>query len=159
MTVDERIESAVERVRSIWAVCMSAAIVWVLFTQPLWWLLPLIGIGVVTYFGSLYVTGVFLAMIIPRDELQAAIAQSELLERDAISSTGLEVGEIAETSEPIGRYMDLPIFEWVDILEERGKVRRYVFEHVTPKDQVGNLLLSNKIGFAHYSGCTYKAST
>lgn len=167
MSVEERIGAAVERARALWAVAMSVAILWIIFTQPLWWLLPLVLVGVVSYFGVLLVTGVLMTIILPHDEVQLAAQEQRLRELGTIENptpedilrAGIKVGEIVAVSEVIGRFGEIDIHDWVDIRTGPEKTERFVFEQVTPRDQGGNLLMPAKNGYACLNGLTYKLSS
>jgi hypothetical protein len=167
MSVEERVAKTVESVRSGWAVCVTATSLWILFTKPLWWLLPLIGIATIAYFVALFIAGMWLSYRIPQEELIAAVtdnAEAEFLEisddedptDEQLQMAGLTLGEVSDTSTAIGRYMDEEIFDWIDVLVEPNTTKRFFFESVTPRDKDGNMLLPNEVGFACYQGSIYK---
>jgi len=167
MSVEERVAKTVDSVRSTWAVCVTVTSLWILFTKPLWWLLPLIGIATITYFVVLFIAGIWLSYRIPQEELMAAMegeAEADFLEigddedptDEQLQMAGLTLGAVSNTSTAIGRYMDEEIFDWIDVLVEPDTTERFFFESITPRDKDGNMLLPNEVGFAYYQGSIYK---
>jgi hypothetical protein len=165
MSVDEQVERAVERVRATWGVCTAAFLVWVIIVLPWWAFIPAIIFSAGTYYGSLWFTGIMLGMTIDHGQLEEerakeAVAVGETKEgftKESVEAVGLTLGDVVTTGEIFGRFMDQPMFEWVDIVaDKKGALHRYVFENVTPRDKAGNLLLPRKEGFACYNGVTYK---
>jgi hypothetical protein len=161
MTVDERVERTVERIRAAWGVGTAIGLVAVLVMAP-WWAIPiffLFSIG--TYFGSLFLAGMFLAATIkPEDHPNETVAVGESEQgftKENVEAVGLVLGDVASTGEIFGTYLDQPMFEWIDVVaDKQGKLARYLFEQVTPRDRAGNLLLPRQEGFACYNGVTYK---
>ena len=157
MSVDEQVERAVERIRATWGVCTAVGAVWVLMTYPLWAIIPFILGAIITYFASLYVTGIYLGYKLSGqldEETEVTPVEDA---KPGVEGVTLDLGTVVKTSEAIGRYMDQTMYDWIEVNEESGPVR-YEFEHVTPRDAAGNLLL-RKEGFACYHGVTYKRLT
>ena len=165
MSIDEQIERAVERTRSIWGVVTAIGFVWVAFTLTWWTLIGFVVLSVMSYFGSIWLTGVVLMFTLDMDQVEAerqkeTVAVGETAEgftKNSVEAVGLTLGTVSKTSEAFGRYMDQPMFEWVDIVADKaGRLDRYIFESVTPRDAGGNLLPPRKEGFACFNGVTYK---
>jgi len=161
MTVDERVERLVEKVRATWGIVTAISLVYVLFALPWWALVPFFIFSIGTYFGSLFLAGMYLSAVIkPEDHPDEVVAVGESEEgftKENIEAVGLTVGDVKATGEIFGRFQDQPMFEWIDVVVgKQGELSRYVFEQVTPRDRGGNLLLPRLEGFACYSGVTYK---
>ncbi len=161
MTVEEQVTRMVERIRAVWGVGTSLALVYVVVALP-WWALPIFCVfSIGTYFAALYLAGMYLAATLKPEDFatpEVTIEESEEgLSKDGIESIGMQLGEVIATGEIFGRYLDQPMFEWVDVrLGAHEQVARYTFEHVTPRDKAGNLLLPREDGLACYYGVTYK---
>jgi hypothetical protein len=152
MTLNKRINHAVESVGAICAAVSSLAAAWILFYAPLWWLLPLIGISFMAYYVILLTVG-FIIGARYSHEKWAAEATSEALEKTPEDPH--LIGAVINRGEVIGRYMDHNIHEWIEIKTATG-IKRFNFLGGAPFDRAGNMLLPREDGFACLDTCLYE---
>lgn len=145
MSLNEQINRVVERVRAAWGLCTALVGIVVVFALPLWFL-PLFAVfSIGTYFGTLYLTGIYLSLRFKPTASDMEPLAVEPLVVDLTSEhkeAGLRLGDVVATGEVFGHYLDQPMYEWVDlVMDKSGAPVRYAYKQVTPVDRAGNLLL------------------
>jgi hypothetical protein len=166
MTIDEKVERAVEFTRATWGFVTAVCGICTLIFLPWWAFLPFVLFSVFTYYGSLWFLGLILGLTLDRNQLEKELSTGAVVFNETIQgfteeeagAAGLGLGDVVATGDVFGRFMDQSMFEWIDVVaDKKGAVYRYLFEQVTPRDKAGNFVLPRGEGFACYNGITYKA--
>lgn len=173
MTVQERIAKVVAKTRALWAMSMVAASLTTAIWLPLWWLLPLVVLGIVTYYGSLLLAALYLSFTIDREEVSAA-AQEDYLQEfnqrlargdDLFTPENQELAQkagvfaspaVSKSPEIVGRFRDFNIYEWIEVPQRDGTVIHLKFHSVAPHDQFGNAAVPDEEGVALFEGSLYR---
>lgn len=166
MTLQEKIEQMVERIRAVWGAATVIGFIAVAYTCPLWMLIPFVVGAVGIYWAAMWMAGIIIHFMVEDGEIAddrpkevAVPGETESgFKKEDVEKVGLSLGDVVGTSEAIGRFMDKPMFDWIDVLEDvkSSKVSRFMYDKITMKDRAGNLLLPTEEGFACYNGVTYK---
>lgn len=142
LAVGDLISQAVEQVRAVWGLFTALGGVAVLILYP-WWAIPIYALcSVGTYFGSIYLTGIYLGYLLQGRSDSAkplSIAPPGSLDEDCLDAS-LKEGGVVAVGEIFGHYLDQPMYEWVDVMVDK-ETKRYVYSQVTPRDMAGNLFL------------------
>jgi hypothetical protein len=174
--LDHKVLRVAETTRAIWAIVTVVTFLYLIFNQPLWYLIPF-AIGAVTaYFGSLMVVGFLMGFLLEKSVIEEGLQADRIKEINQLSedgtlptgekldnlihNAGFTFGEVVAAGEVFGRYMDVEMHEWLDLTGKDGKPVRYVYENVAQRDAKGNPFLPTDEGLALLKGILYrKAST
>lgn len=124
MTEDEvraRVDAMIDRIRVVWGILTTAAVLYFFVSELAWWALPLLLIGCV--FGyNLHIVVAGTRMI------------HHVLQNGGITKHGVkeEVEIIDSCTSVVGRYYDFDVPEWIDV-KIGDTIKRYVFKDFAPR--------------------------
>jgi hypothetical protein len=172
-----RIAQAVSLVRSSYVVISVLALLGTSLWAPLWWLLVLVPVLWVGYYGCLVLTGIYIGATTSQEEWDAVkeaegiedfnkIVASGELDADnpdhveAAKRAGVQLATVVSVSEEIAcRYMDNEIPEWIDIKTTNG-VNRCHFDSIAETDpQTGACVLPEEEGYIVFKDAVFKKSS
>jgi hypothetical protein len=157
MTQNDTIVNVVERNRSWWGVAMVVIFIYLIFFEPWYYLLGAVVFGVISYQLMILGTVVWLEMSMAGQPI-SQVDRLEAVERlNELAANGVTEGEEVDylknmagvtnatvvefSDEVLGRYMDNPIYAWIEMGPE-GKLERYVFDDIAQRDKGGNFMLN-----------------
>lgn len=164
MEIEELVDRALNTARYIWFMQVVAVSALLFAYLSGWWLLLIPIYWSLSYQVTMLITGAYLARTIPvqafaeekqKDELAAFDEICKRIEKGTLEPGSDECNELikqaaAELStklndlpirvvsrtsdEVIGRYLDKPIYEWIEVQEQQdGPLHRYFFETVAER--------------------------
>lgn len=150
--VKQKIETTLETTRRWWAIGMVLAFAFTLFTQPLWFLLFLIPLAVISY-RSIHTFALLYLAAALKEEIAAGALDEEVEE---------EPPELFGTFSPeiVGIFDGRNMYEWVQIVNPATKVAEKFFYYSPARyDKDGHPLISDEEmaahRFAHVDGVFY----
>jgi hypothetical protein len=137
------------------------------FTMSAWYLIALIPLGIITYFAMLIVVTLYLSRTITAEEIEEAKREDASLQRSRAAHTEdipeemTKAGftdrvEIEETSETIGTYQGVELYEWVKL--KAGNEPAEKFDYFGPAQIINGVQIMPEIPgkwFANIEGVLY----
>lgn len=175
-STEQRIAQAVDRTQTRWSVFMVVAVILTFIFLPIIWLLALIPIGFITYYGSLSVMAWNLTKELNSEtwskhalnveklnELHARLEAGDIQPGEELvrllRESGLtEMAPVMELGPEIGVFQDHKMYDWVSLTNpDTEETHRYEYSGPLAVDAEGNLLnAKDGFGYTIVDGIVYE---